>query len=608
MSSGSRNGALIFGLILIFFGLAFLFANWYSTLTVGQILARYWPILPILIGAKKLYGYATWHDDAAPSDPARKPPRRHRPSLLGGLLWVVLGVMFLLRNFGIGPDLWAFAGRYWPILLILLGLGKVIDYYRQKEGISVKFGEVFGILLVFVIGSALAKIPNSALRDIMMSPINIGGTDIHLGTSYGYTQEVSYPLPAGLTLRIENSNGQVNVSPGSEQEVRVRLRKVVYENDESRAKEIAAEIRMQGGEEGKTEASAFVIRTNRDELSAKNYHFNTDMDIFVPKQVQLEIRNPFGGVTVSGLDSKLNVQSSHQPLEVHDCRGSFTVENRYGESRLTNLTGNLSVDARGRVTVDTVTGDVVVRDEYSPVSISNVAGTLAIQNTEGGSITVDHVTKPVTIDAPGTPVTVSNLDDSVKITSSHRRVQVSDVAGNVTLSSGYANAVLKKIKGNVDISSNSDRITLEEVGGYVKTVAQGSSVRVTTVAGPVEINTTLKDVAVTGFSKGCKVTNEYGDVTLSAASVGKDEISVRDRNGDITLFLPPDAAFQIDAVARNGRVTTDFAGLEPVSSGDETTTLKGRLKTGGPKVSLETDYSNIFVRTRESEMANKSGQ
>ena len=44
--------------------------------------------------------------------------------MLGALLWLGLGVLFLLRNFGIGPDLWSLAGRYWPILLILLGLGE----------------------------------------------------------------------------------------------------------------------------------------------------------------------------------------------------------------------------------------------------------------------------------------------------------------------------------------------------------------------------------------------------------------------------------------------------------------------------------------------------
>jgi hypothetical protein len=87
--------------------------------------------------------------------------RRYRPSLLGGLLWTGLGIIFLLRNFGIGPDVWSLAARYWPILLILLGLGKVIDYYRQKEGVSLRVGEIIGILFLVMVGTLITKATQS---------------------------------------------------------------------------------------------------------------------------------------------------------------------------------------------------------------------------------------------------------------------------------------------------------------------------------------------------------------------------------------------------------------------------------------------------------------
>src|SRR5512140_2718039 len=90
---------------------------------------------------------------------------RIRPSLLGSLLWIGLGILFLLRNFGIGPDFWSLAGRYWPILLILLGLGKVIDYYRKKDGVSLRIGEVLIILLILLWGSALTRISTSHLGE-----------------------------------------------------------------------------------------------------------------------------------------------------------------------------------------------------------------------------------------------------------------------------------------------------------------------------------------------------------------------------------------------------------------------------------------------------------
>jgi len=605
MSAGSRKGALIFGLILIGIGLVFFLSNWFSTLRTWQLLATYWPVLLILIGARKLYGYFTYQAEPATADPAAKRPRRRCPSMLAGLIWVGLGIVFLLKNFGIGPDLWSVARHYWPVLLILLGLGKVIDYFRQKQGASLRIGEVFGILFITILGLAFSQIRGSALPDLLTSSINIGGTDLSLATAHEYTQEYSYPVPAGTPIRIENSNGLVTVSAGSDGEVRVHLRKKVFEDDDARARQIGEEIKVEGGLEGKVEASVFVVKTNREELSGRNYRFNTDLEVVVPKKVQLEIKNPFGGVTVSGLDCKLNVDSSHQPLDIHDCSGSFVVANRYGSSRLTNLTGNLTVESRGRVTVETIKGDVDIRNDNATVSIKDVEGKATITNTDG-NITVEHVSKPVVIDARGTRVTVTNLEDSLKVTGSYQPISITDVASNVVVSSQYARSVtIKKVKGNLDIESNTDsRISLEDIGGYIKTMAQGSAVRVTTAGGPVEINTTLRDVNVSNFSKGCKVTNDRGDIILSLDALGKDAITLKNSNGDITLNLPPDAAFQLNATARNGHIRSEFAGLEPVESGN-LATIKGKLKTGGPQIVLETENKDIFLRARTIEVERK---
>jgi hypothetical protein len=608
MSAGSRKGALVFGLILIAIGLAFFLPNWYPNQSAWQLAARYWPVLLILIGANKLYGYAIWQQEQAADETARR--RHRRPSLLAGLLWTAFGIMFLLRNLGIGPDLWAMARRYWPVLLILVGLGKVIDYLRQKEGVSLKIGEVFSLLFVLIICLAISEVPASALRDL--ASINIGGTNVFLGTMHEYSQDFTYPLTSETPVRIENSNGQVSVSPGSDNQIRVHLRKSVFEDDEARARQIAGEIKVEGGQEGQAKALTFVLKTNRDDLSSRNYHFKTDMDIFVPKHVQVELRNSFGGVNVSGLDGKINVQSStgssqQGTLEVHDCSGSFLVSNEYIEARLTNLTGNLSVTARGRVIVQGIKGDVDVHNEYSPVEISDIDGKVTVSDDEG-SINMKNVSKSVAIDARGSNVTVSNLQDSVKIISSHRRVVVSDVAADVQLTSSYGSATLRKIKGNVDINSDTDRLSLEDIGGYLKVAARESSLRVNNAGGPVDINTSRKDVIVNNFSKGCAVTNDYGDVTLSTDSLGKDPIGVKSRNGDITMFLPSDAAFQLDATAHNGHVTSEFAGLDKTAVTGDIATITGRLKIGGPKIVLEAENKDIYVRCRENEKAGKRGR
>ncbi|HPY78245.1 MAG TPA: DUF5668 domain-containing protein, partial [Anaerohalosphaeraceae bacterium] len=101
-------------------------------------------------------------------------PKR-RPSLLAALIWIGVGALFLLHNLGFGINFWSLAGRYWPILLILLGLGKVIDYYLKKDAVSVSVGEIIGILFLLFIGSAVTKISDTNVARIVRElPIQIG--------------------------------------------------------------------------------------------------------------------------------------------------------------------------------------------------------------------------------------------------------------------------------------------------------------------------------------------------------------------------------------------------------------------------------------------------
>jgi hypothetical protein len=532
--------------------------------------------------------------------------RNYRPSLLGGLLWTGLGVIFLLRNFGIGPDVWSLAARYWPILLILLGLGKVIDYYRQKEGVSVRFGEIIGILFLVLIGTLITKATQSPFGRVFRElPISIGGTPVRpgewFGTSYTYREEKSYALTTPVPVRIENSYGSVVVTPGSDQEVKVRIRKVVYQNDESRAKQIGAEIQVEAGPEGQAEAASFLVKTNRDALASKDYRFNTDLEVLVPPKTEVKVDNSFGEVRAANLEGKLELSTTHNELEIRDCTGEFIASNHYGDSRFANLTGNLTVDARGRVNAESIKGNVTVTDEFHPVEIRDVEGTLTVTNTES-SVSVEKVTKPVVINARGSQVTVSNLSSTLKLATSHRRVQVSDVEADVDAETSYLSATLKNIKGMTTVRSNSDRLTFEGVGAlHIK--AQGTAVTASEVTGPVDIETTMRDVDLSDFNAACKVVNQFGDITLSPGTLGKGEINVKGRNGAIELYLPEGAAFEIQANARNGRVTSDYAGLLPAEAGPDMGTLKGKVKSGGPKIVLDSEYGNIQLRTRGSEKA-----
>jgi DUF4097 and DUF4098 domain-containing protein YvlB len=519
--------------------------------------------------------------------------RKRCPSLLGGLLWTAIGVLFLLRNLGLALDIWHLLGRYWPILLILLGLGKVIEYYRHTEGVSLRVGEVFGILLLLIVGAALTRIHDSPVRDwIWTAPVRIGSSEVGLGTSYSYTDEASFPVSPDTALRIENAYGAVNVTPGSEREVTVRLRKSVFIDDEAKAKQIAARIKIEGRPEGGAEASALTIATNREQLASEDIRFNTDMEVLVPKKVRLKITNSFGEVSVANLEGSLEIATTQRSVDVREFLGNVTVSNRYGDSRFAGITGNLAVDARGRVEAEGIQGKVDIRNEFSPVSVVRASGPVTVSNTEG-SITVDEAAGAVSIDARGSQVTARNLKGALTVTASHRGVRISGVEAGVTLTSRYAQVNLREVRGDVRIDSSSDRLICEEIGGALRVKAKGSSVRAGTVQGPVEIESTLRDITVDDFAAACTVANEYARVRLTAAAVPKGDVSVRNRNGDIELSLPPESSFEIDAATRNGRIDSEFPSLKPAAGPGDSVTLKGAIRSGGPRIVLRTEYGNI---------------
>jgi DUF4097 and DUF4098 domain-containing protein YvlB len=538
--------------------------------------------------------------------------RRHRPSLLGALLWIGLGALILLRNFGIGPDLWYLAGHYWPVLLILLGLGKIIDYFLQRQAVSIRVGEIIGILLLVIIGLTI-QTHSQMGRFVWNFPFEIGGVPVQPGQWVGefhtYSEETSFPLEYQVPIHIENSNGSVSISPGSDREVRVRLKKIVP-GSESRAKKIADEIHVEGVSEGKNQAPAplkpeaepgmatdaeyFLVRTNRDALSSKDLLFTTNMEILVPKNSQIQVRNTFGEVTVSDIHGDLDLSTTHKILDVRNCTGQFTISTQYAETRLTDLEGNVHLNGRGRVYLENIKGDVSVTDEYSSVEIFNIDGKLSVSTTEG-SMRIEKVTKPVVIDSRGSSVQIRDLKDSLKVAISNKSVDISDVASSVVLESRYSTLKLKKLGGAVEINSNSDSIHADDIRGNLTVKARASGLRLNDIVGAMDIRTTLKDVIVNGLEGGCNITNEYADVSVSVRSLGHGNIAIKDRNGAIDLFLPEGASFVMDAAARNGKVESDYGGLEPMEKVGTTGALRSKVKSGGTKITLENEYGDIRI-------------
>jgi DUF4097 and DUF4098 domain-containing protein YvlB len=525
-----------------------------------------------------------------------------RPSLLGALLWMGLGILFLFHNFNLGPDTWSLISHYWPVLLILLGVAKILDYFLHKESISIRIGELIGIVILVMIGTAITAIHSTPLdrifRDFQFHAFNRTPWEpgLWFEDSRKFTETTVYPVEKGLPVYIENSYGSVSVIQGRDNEIRVNLKKGIYA-DEARARSIADEIHLQGTTErvdaGKTGSPVFAIRTNRESLNSKNYRFNTDLEVYVPGNSQVRIKNSFGNIRVSEVNGNLNLNAAQSNIDIVNCTGEFTIFSRFGENRLRNLTGKVYVDARGKVHAETIHGDLNITDEFSPIEVMNVDGKVSISTTNG-NIRLDNISKPVDIHAHGARVSARQLQETLNVDADHSYFDLWNIDSSVQIKSLYTTIYLKDIRGNLNFDSNSDMITASVVRGNIRLKARATGATVNDLQGNADIQTSLKEVVIRGLEGDCLVANEYGGISISVQKLFK-LIQVKNHSGKIDMFLPESATFGIIATAQNGDVSSNHLGLPGAIRESNTMVLRSPIKSGDPKILLDTDYGNIRI-------------
>jgi hypothetical protein len=70
MTARPLGGALTAGVILILLGVIFLIENFYAPFSAWRLIARYWPVILIVIGLRRIYDYFTWpQPPPAPDNP-----------------------------------------------------------------------------------------------------------------------------------------------------------------------------------------------------------------------------------------------------------------------------------------------------------------------------------------------------------------------------------------------------------------------------------------------------------------------------------------------------------------------------------------------------------
>src|SRR6202140_4214801 len=420
-----------------------------------------------------------------PGVPPIVPPPPRRRSLAGPFVLIVLGTIFLMatmRVLSIGRLAHLFA-NYWPALLIVWGVIKLIEHQRaQREGYrasGIGGGGVVLVVMIVVFGlmaTQIGHVNGSGLDDLFN--LDDSGFNNIFGQSDNFKDHLDQDFPAGASLKIIDTHGAVSVHASDDNKITVVVRKRVGADNQNDAdkydRETKPTITTIGG----------LVTVDAKAEAAGDHPVETDLDISLPRKAQVSITSRRGDVNVSGRDNGVDISAQHSDTAVEDVNGNVKVSQE-----------------KGSVKSEQINGDGHVQGRVNEVSVADIKGAVQLDGEFQESIKLARITKTVTFKSSRTDMEFSRIE------------------GTLDLDSDELHA--EQITGPLHLTTRSKNIRLEQVSG---------DVRLQDDNGAVEVGMrTLGNV---------QIDNRNGDIQLSVPDKAGFRLDARTRDGEIQSDFP----------------------------------------------------------------------
>jgi DUF4097 and DUF4098 domain-containing protein YvlB len=424
-------------------------------------------------------------------NPVQTPPplvplRPRRRSFAGPFVLIVLGVVFLLGNLHMLSwyRLGTLFAHYWPALLILWGVIKLIEYQQaQRDGVPARgigAGGVFLVIFIVVCGliaTQAARFNWGELRD----HINLDDNDLNniFGETYNFDDHLEQDLPAGATsLRVNDDHGAVRVSFANDNKITVTVRKRVGAENQSDADKYNTETKPT------ITATGGLLTLDAKTQGAGDHPVQSDLDISIPRKMQLQVVSRRGEVSVTGRD------------------GDVDINNQHGEVTVEDVTGNVKLSLeKSSAKVEQITGDVHITGRLNEVSVSDIKGGAQLEGEFGESVKLARISKSVTFKSSRTDLEFSRID------------------GDLDLDSDDLHA--DKITGPVHLTTRSKQIRLDDVSG---------DVRLQDANGAIEVS--MRSLG------NVQIDSRNGTINLSVPDKAGFRLDARTRDGEIQSDFP----------------------------------------------------------------------
>ncbi len=425
------------------------------------------------------------------SSPVVAPPPRRRRSMTGPFVLIIVGVIFLLGNLHLisWGRLGIWFAHFWPLLLILWGVLKLVEHQRAKrEGVAAPgIGAGGVVLLIFLIMAGLGASELSRVKwDELQDQWDIGDNHMpFMGETFEFDDQLTHDLPAGAAVKIVNDRGAVNVNISNNDKIEITAHKKIRADKQDEAAGWNEQTKPQ------INVSGNLITINANTRGAGDHPVTMDLNVSIPRKAAVTIAAQRGDVNVMGRDGTVEISNQRGDVSVDDVNGNVNLNMDHSSVNMNH--------SSARVTQ--VSGDVSVQGRSDEVSISNVAGAVRLNG---------------------------DFSDSVKL---------SKVGKSVTFKSSRTDMELAKLAGDLDLDS--DRLRADNLTGPLRVSTRNKDITLEAVSGDARIQNENSAVELGLKSPGnVQIDNRNGDITVGVPDKVGFKVDARSHGGEVQADFP----------------------------------------------------------------------
>lgn len=376
-----------------------------------------------------------------------------RPSILGPLVLLTIGVLALLVELGRlnGYAVWDWYVRWWPLLLIALGLISLAEYFFDRNDPyargRVGGGFVFLIVLLLIVGWAAHGARHWGHR---------AGFDDNdfwflFGGEHNQDVQMTSAAPANAVVTVQNPRGDVTVTPSTDGQIHLDAHEVVHTGSDNETQKAFDAVHPQ-----------IAVSGGNVTVSVPGYRASSvDLRLAVPEGGAVTVNAGHGDVSVQGLKNSADVTAPQGDVKFDSIAGDVHARMHDGDFSAHAIGGQVFLSGHaGDVTLSEITGQATLDGEFfGSTHLEDVGGAVHFHSNRT-TLEIPKLSGDLTLDSDD--LSANQLGGPVRIITRSKNIELTAAAGDLHIedSDGDVNVTAASPLGNVEITNRTGDVTL----------------------------------------------------------------------------------------------------------------------------------------------------